>query len=222
MHSVAFLNSKGGVGKTTLATQIAVRACENFERVCLIDLDPSGGARTWARDRGEDGGEVPALRVGVSDPVEALKQSAKDGFEFAVLDGSPGTIDATRVAVGAVGCVVIPEKCSHHDMSKAALVAKFCADAGTPAIGVINEVPLKRERRPYQSDMAKEIVASIQDYGLPVVQVTDREQYLRALNGGLGVHEMSGRGMADPKAEIDALYEKILKALGVLSEEDAQ
>ena len=149
MYSVAFLNGKGGVGKTTLATQIAVRACDNFARVCLIDLDPSGGARTWFRDRdGNENGDTPALMVGVSDPVDALQRADMEGYEFAVLDGSPGTIDATRVAVSAAGVVVIPEKCSHHDMNKAALVAKLCADANTPAIGAINEVPMKGEKRP--------------------------------------------------------------------------
>jgi chromosome partitioning protein len=217
MYSVAFLNGKGGVGKTTLATQIAVRACDNFERVCLIDLDPSGGARTWFKDReGNEAGDAPTLMVGVSDPVDALERAELDGYEFAVLDGSPGTIDATRVAVNAVGAVVIPEKTSHHDMAKASLVAKLCADAKTPAIGVINEVPMKSERRPYQKEMAELIADSIREYGLPVVTITDREQFLRAMNAGIGVHEMSGRGMTDPQAEIDALYEQIVIALGIV------
>ena len=220
MYKIAFLNGKGGVGKTTLATQIAVRACENFNMVAIIDLDPSGGARTWFRDReGNDMGDRPALLVGVSDPIEALDVAERAGYDFVVLDGSPGTIDATRVAVAAVDAVVIPEKCSHHDMSKAAVVAKFCADAGTPAIGVVNEVPMPGERRPYQKQMATEIIASIKEYGLPVVSITDREQFLRAMNGGVGVHEMKGSGMKTPQQEIDDLYEQIIIAVGLAKAE---
>ena len=39
MIIIAVLNSKGGVGKTTIATNLAVRACLNFQRVALVDMD---------------------------------------------------------------------------------------------------------------------------------------------------------------------------------------
>ena len=53
MKTIALVTQKGGAGKSTLASSLAVAAFEGGERVCLIDMDPQATLTTWRKTRGE-------------------------------------------------------------------------------------------------------------------------------------------------------------------------
>ena len=70
MIVIGVLNSKGGVGKSTLTAALAVRASRD-NQVCVVDLDAQGTYSDWYARRGSP--DNPALLTGedrASDAVE--------------------------------------------------------------------------------------------------------------------------------------------------------
>ncbi len=51
---IAFLNQKGGVGKTTLAVHFVSALSRMGKKVLLVDADPQGSSLDWSVSRPDD------------------------------------------------------------------------------------------------------------------------------------------------------------------------
>ena len=94
----AFLNQKGGVGKTTLATHIAGELALRGLHVILLDADPQGSSLDWTQRRSQQG--LPRLFSAVGLARETLHQEAPElarRADHVIIDGPP------RIAAGALG-----------------------------------------------------------------------------------------------------------------------
>ena len=113
---VAFLNQKGGVGKTTLALHLAGAWSARGRRVLVVDADPQASALDWADQRLREG--LPRLFGVLGLARETLHKELPDRAsenDHLIIDGPPRVAGIARSALLAADLVLIPAQPSPFD-----------------------------------------------------------------------------------------------------------
>src|SRR5260370_36825706 len=90
MRHVMVLNSKGGCGKSTLATNIAVFFARDGHQVCIADYDPQRSSLDWLAERPAD---LPAIGA-VAAYEDGLPNVARNTDTLAI--DAPARLHRTR------------------------------------------------------------------------------------------------------------------------------
>ncbi|MGA8585735.1 MAG: ParA family partition ATPase [Roseiarcus sp.] len=107
MPIFGIINQKGGVGKTTLALNIAAALAHDGAKVLLIDADEQGTSTDWGNLRGEN--PAPFRIVGMARANMARDaMSLANDFDYTVIDAPPHEGAITRSVIIASDVVIIP------------------------------------------------------------------------------------------------------------------
>lgn len=207
MKVVGVLNTKGGVGKTTLTACLAVRAAEDGA-TAVVDLDPQSSYSDWyrLRSRSKVKAQDIELMTGAdraTDAVEALHLNTALAFVF--LDGPPGSLTVTTDAIKACSIVLIPIRASGIDLAASMDCIALCQEASVPVLVVVNDKGKQDDK------LVEATMKQLKEWGVPVADtvVSHRMAYVAAMIAGKTGPETDKAA----RAEIDALWSEIVKVL---------
>lgn len=203
MKILAITSQKGGVGKTTIATSLAVAAQMAGRQVALFDMDPQTSACIWADLRKAKGGDVVPLSVrdvNFNRLPNYLKAAEEAGADLIILDCPPVHRDIAHEAMTVADMVLVPTRPEVLDMMAMQATVKTVQQSGKVAHVVLTSCP----PRGGEAEAAKRIVAKMGAQLAPV-DMHYRKAYSRAQIMGLTAQEFEPSGKAADEAR--ALYE---------------
>lgn len=194
---ISILNEKGGVGKTTIATNLAY----SFKRrtsnsILLIDSDPQGSARDWHVN---SDGEILDV-IGLDRPtLDKDVYKFKRQYQYLFIDGAP---QLTEMALKAIICsdiILIPVQPSPYDV----WASKSLVELVKQRQEVTNGKPKAAfvvSRQIVGTKIGKEVREVLKEYELPVFKqgTCQRISYAKTAAMGLTVHDGD-----DPQAIAD-------------------
>jgi chromosome partitioning protein len=139
VKKIALIAQKGGVGKTTVAVNLAVSMQAAGLKTTLFDLDPQESAVIWA-DRRKD--EFPHVEFLTDRRLpDGLAAATGHGFSIAIIDTPPAAGPQALTAAQSADLVLIPCRPSLVDLDAIRRTAQLIKSAGVPAFVVFNAAP---------------------------------------------------------------------------------
>ncbi len=204
---MSMTNSKGGVGKSTLAVHFAVWLHEQGRRVILLDCDLQSSSSQWITE------VEPGVRVVSSHtPDEVIEQSPvlQKEADIVVADGPAGLAELTRALLLVTDVALIPCGPSVLDLRAASAAIRVVKQAqsirgGAPKpLLVLNKVQ-ERHR------LSRELKEASANFGIPTAPTTVglRQAYADAVGQGSVVWRM-GSKTKTAADELNKLYTEII------------
>jgi chromosome partitioning protein len=197
---VAVIALKGGSGKTTLATHLALAAHLRGVDTLLADSDPQKSAQDVLSAREDPGPEC----VVVSGATLLNTQFAAEGLgkQLLVIDTPAGQVEDVSEAIVLADLAIMVVRPTLLDLAGLVRTLTIVRRLGKPSAVILNQAPVAREG--VESPLVKRILKGLEYMQAPMAPVIlrSRASYQTALERGRSAEETSDRAAAKEVAEL--------------------
>lgn len=184
---------KGGVGKTTLAVNLAAMRARAGHDVLLVDADKQASANLWASIRDEEHVKPPVRCV--QKRGKSLAADIRDlahRYEDIIIDAGGQDSVELRAAMTIAALAIFPIQPSLFDAATLETLAELVIHAQGFNPGLVAGIVINRASsnpRVKEVEEAKELIASYSDLHLMQALIRDRIIFRKAVRSGLSVPE---------------------------------
>jgi len=219
MAIIAILSSKGGVGKTTIATNLASELCARGQKILLVDSDQQGSSMNWGSVRNEQDelGSIPTESMETRSKLNGINRNTGT-YDHIIMDGA-GQLDGLIVsAVKVSDMVIIPVRPNAFDLWGITPVIEIVREHQQWMLDAFRGVKnlygfLCFSQVEVGADLSDQIQYVKDDLEFPILStdIHHRPDYANAAQVGKSVAELDPYGEA--AQEIKALATEILSIL---------
>jgi chromosome partitioning protein len=197
MKIVAVVSQKGGTGKSTICTNLAVAAHRRGLRTLICDTDPQASSLDWKKTRPLS---EPIVLGAKSSAIHPLRFAAdRAGVELMIVDTQAASVSCAVEAAKIADLSLIVTRPTPIDMRAAAATVAALKPLRRPCAFVLNQAPcLPLGREPSLREAVELLVA----FGLPVTPIVrSRVVFQHAYGQGLSVQELAPQSPAADEIE---------------------
>ena len=211
MKHIVLLNPKGGCGKTTIATHIAVYASTMGLRVALADHDKQQSSHDWLKSRPRRCADIGAIAAYDGEPLE--------GEYDVMVHDMPAAAVGDQLAVASV-CdkLIIPITPSPIDIKAALRLWVTLSNIGwldNPNM----EIGMIANRVKANTKYLETFDSFIQRTNITrIATLRDTQNYIRSLDAGLSLFDLPPSRVANDLAQ----WQPIMEWTGLFDMEDEE
>lgn len=202
-------SEKGGVGKSTIATNLAVLLVSSGKDVVILDADRQSTCANWAQDRSESN-KVNVDCIRQYDNLKPTLESLKLRYEIIIVDCQGRISQEMRTGLLSSDLVLIPFKPSQWDLDTLPSMLNVIKEAKDFNPSLIScAVMTMAPTNPNMDDLnqARNFFDNYPDITLLNTAICERKVYKEAAGLGLSVIELDNRKATD---EINGVLTELL------------
>ena len=205
---IAVANQKGGVGKTTLAMNMAAGLTRRGSCI-VVDADEQRSATMWI-ERADSQKEFPAKVVPAKDKIKKQIIQLQTEFDYIVIDCPPEIkSDSTMSAIEISQVLLIPLLPSPMDLWASTRIEELIkrvkqVNPTISAFVVLNQIEPR-------SAMSRGMDEALQELNIPVLRhrLRRRASYRTAALEGCSIYDLGYRGQVASE-EMDNIIDEVL------------
>lgn len=186
MRHIMVLNSKGGCGKSTIATNLASYYATEGKRVALVDYDPQASSLDWLARRPESRAPI----VGVDGAKEGLTHLPRNSD--IVIEDAPARSHGAELTdlIRHADTVIVPVLASSIDIQASQKFLDELAKVGKVKRKQVKVAVVANRVREYTL-IFEQLDEYLDSLKTPyVAALREAQNYIRAYTRGLGIFEL--------------------------------
>ena len=211
---ISVANKKGGVGKTTIATNLACYLANSGYKVVLIDADEQASSMSFQEKRPDDAVQFQTVSIITR---HIFREATKfDSADYVILDVPAKDSIVSRNSMACADRVIVPVQPSQYDLlaTKATLdILDEMADTkGDFKFSLLRNMVMPNPNFIITKETDDILVKLKEVYGVGVFEssICHRVAYKNSAETGLSVAEMKGEKYIKARDEFNNFYNEVL------------